>query len=82
MLPSPAYTNNEINSEKNNETNTYSSAVVGGQHIVKLTISPFAKNYFRFISLVGYTLFLIQPNLGIIIDIKTQGIKNYILIFF
>ena len=38
----PAYTNNEINSGKNHETYTCFSAVVGGQHIVKLTTSPFA----------------------------------------
>ena len=37
-----AYTNNEINSEKNYETYTCFSAVVGGQHIAKLTTSPFA----------------------------------------
>ena len=56
-----ACTNNEINSEGNHETYTCFSAVVGGQHIVKLTTSPFSpKYYFRFISLVGYTLF---PNL-------------------
>ena len=44
---------------KNHETYTCLSDVVGGQHIVKLTTSPFApKYYFRFISLVGYTLYL------------------------
>ena len=42
-----AYTNNEIRK--------CFSAVVGGQHIVKLPL----KYTFRFISLVGYTLFLL-----------------------
>ena len=37
-----AHTNNEINSEKNHETYTCFLAVVGGQHIVKLTTSLFA----------------------------------------
>ena len=38
----PAYTNNENNSGKNHETFTCFSAVVGWQHIVKLTTCPFA----------------------------------------
>ena len=37
-----AYTNNETNSEKNHETYMRLSAVVVGQHIVKLTTSPSA----------------------------------------
>ena len=45
--------NNEINLKKKRETHTWFSAVVGGQHIVKLTTSPFApkislKIYFTF----------------------------------
>ena len=37
-----AYTNNEINLGKNHETYMCFSAVVGRQHIVKLTTYPFA----------------------------------------
>ena len=37
-----AYTNNEINSEENHETYTRFSAVVGEEHIIKLTTFPFS----------------------------------------
>ena len=37
-----AYTNNEINLERNHETCMCFSSVVGGQHVKKLTTSPFA----------------------------------------
>ena len=33
----PAYTNNKINSEKNHETCTWFSAVIGGQQLLELT---------------------------------------------
>ena len=49
-----------MNSEKNKETNTLFSAVVGGQHLLELTTflfpPPPKKNYYRFILLVGFCL--------------------------
>ena len=56
-----AYTNNEMNSEKNHKTFAWFSAVVGEQQIVELaTFYLPPKYYYRFISLVGYNLFLIN----------------------
>ena len=56
-----AYTNNEINWKKITKPIRGFQLSLGGQHIVKLTTSLFApKYYLRFISLVGYTLYLVD----------------------